>query len=450
MGESLGRSKILQRKMQEKQNKIALIYFRNNLRVEDNESLQNALLKYDKIIGIYCFEPIWFEENEYGFSKMGYYRLKFILESLENLKENLKKLNIPLLVSKKCCLHEIPLLVEKHNVNEVFAQNEWTFEENEMFEKLKGLIPNTNFNFSFDQLLIQPKDLPFKINNTSLIFTEFRKQVEKNLIVNKSFKINEKADLNFYNTISEYETLTLNSFEFEAHGISPKTAFPFEGGEDAALERLNYYLFESKLISKYKETRNGLIGADYSSKLSPWLANGCISARKIYAEVKKYEQNIEKNESTYWLIFELLWREFFKFTSMKYGNEIFYLHGFNKKNKAQTAVNKKVFEMWALGKTKVDFVDANMNELYETGFMSNRGRQIVASYWCNDLKQDWRIAASYFEYKLIDYDVHSNWCNWAYIAGVGNDPRPDRYFNIEKQAQNYDPQKNYRNLWLKP
>jgi hypothetical protein len=95
-----------------------------------------------------------------------------------------------------------------------------------------------------------------------------------------------------------------------------------------------------------------------------------------------------------------------------------------------------------------DFIDANMLELKHTGFMSNRGRQNVASYLCNDLKLDWRLGAAYFEQQLIDYDVCSNWGNWAYLAGVGNDPRGNRYFNIEKQASDYDKNGDYRNLWL--
>jgi deoxyribodipyrimidine photo-lyase len=95
-----------------------------------------------------------------------------------------------------------------------------------------------------------------------------------------------------------------------------------------------------------------------------------------------------------------------------------------------------------------DFINANMIELKLTGFMSNRGRQNVASYFCNDLKLDWRYGAAYFEQQLVDYDECSNWGNWAYIAGVGNDPRESRYFNIEKQATVYDKTKSYRNLWL--
>ncbi len=89
-----------------------------------------------------------------------------------------------------------------------------------------------------------------------------------------------------------------------------------------------------------------------------------------------------------------------------------------------------------------------MNELKSTGWTSNRMRQIVASYFIHDLKQDWRIGASYFEYILIDYDVSSNWGNWAYIAGVGNDPRAGRKFNLEKQEDLYDKEKRYQTIWL--
>jgi deoxyribodipyrimidine photo-lyase len=190
-----------------------------------------------------------------------------------------------------------------------------------------------------------------------------------------------------------------------------------------------------------------MIGEGYSSKFSPWLANGSLSARKIFAEIKKFEEEVEANESTYWLVFELLWRDYFRFVAKKYGNKIFYKGGIkNKKNNYTNDFDS--FEKWRTGKTGNDFVDANMIELLKTGFMSNRGRQNVASYLCKDLKTDWRWGASWFESQLIDYDVASNWCNWMYIAGVGNDPRENRYFNINKQAEMYDADNSYRRLWL--
>jgi deoxyribodipyrimidine photo-lyase len=191
-----------------------------------------------------------------------------------------------------------------------------------------------------------------------------------------------------------------------------------------------------------------MIGADYSSKFSAWLAMGCISPRFIYQELKKYEHQFGANESTYWLVFELLWRDYFRFIMKKYNAKLF-LHSGIKTNEIQiNETNSLNLEAWINGTTGIDFVDANMIELKLTGFMSNRGRQNVASYFCHNLKLDWRYGAAYFEQQLIDYDVSSNWCNWAYIAGVGNNPRGVSVFNIEKQANDYDKNKTYRNLWL--
>jgi deoxyribodipyrimidine photo-lyase len=79
--------------------------------------------------------------------------------------------------------------------------------------------------------------------------------------------------------------------------------------------------------------------------------------------------------------------------------------------------------------------------------MSNRGRQNVASYLVKDLQVNWTWGAAYFEEQLIDYCPANNWGNWAYLAGVGNDPREDRHFNTAKQAQTYDPAGKYVQLW---
>jgi deoxyribodipyrimidine photo-lyase len=192
-----------------------------------------------------------------------------------------------------------------------------------------------------------------------------------------------------------------------------------------------------------------MVGADYSSKFSAWLALGCLSPRYIYEEVKKYEKQFGANESTYWLIFELLWRDFFRFMFKKYQTKFFLYSGIKTDKVNSKSLNQKLLSQWINGKTASDFINASMLELKQTGFMSNRGRQNVASYFCNELNMDWRLGASYFEEQLIDYDVCSNWGNWAYLAGVGNDPRAHRYFNIEKQAKEYDKNSIFRDLWLK-
>lgn len=230
--------------------------------------------------------------------------------------------------------------------------------------------------------------------------------------------------------------------------IDKRACLVFKGGEEEALKRLQHYFFETKSLSEYKETRNQLIGANYSSKFSAWLAMGCISARYIYYMVKSYEDTFGANKSTYWLIFELLWRDYFRFMMKKHQHHFFLQAGIRNSNDKLNKHHAGWFEKWKNGNTEIDFVDANMLELKLTGFMSNRGRQNVASYLCHNMKLDWRYGAAYFEEQLIDYDVCSNWGNWMYVAGVGNDPRENRVFNMDKQAAMYDHDQSYRNLWL--
>jgi len=227
-----------------------------------------------------------------------------------------------------------------------------------------------------------------------------------------------------------------------------RAAINFIGGETAGKKRVQAYLTETHAIATYKNTRNGLIGENYSSKFSAWLALGCLSPKIIYEEIKKYETEYLANESTYWLVFELLWRDYFAFMMEKYPHQYFNIHGIKQNKTISNQHTDVVFQSWCNGQTDNDFINANMTELNLTGFMSNRGRQNVASYLCHDLKLDWRYGAAYFEHQLIDYDVSSNWCNWAYIAGVGNNPRGVSVFNIEKQANEYDKNESYRKLWL--
>jgi len=132
----------------------------------------------------------------------------------------------------------------------------------------------------------------------------------------------------------------------------------------------------------------------------------------------------------------------------KHGNAIFRQSGIQNLNDNLGSEDKDLFKLWANGETGVPFIDANMKELNATGFMSNRGRQNVASFLVKDLKINWVMGAEYFESLLIDYDPCSNYGNWNYVAGVGNDPRSGRYFNILSQAKRYDSKAEYVKYWL--
>ena len=314
--------------------------------------------------------------------------------------------------------------------------------------KVKERLNNTRVLWveTYDQFLFHPDDLPFEIQDTPKVFTHFRKQCEKSVAVRSPIQINSLSLENKVSNTSHVPTLI--DLGFENFTSDHRTVFPFNGGENQGRARMKNYFWETRCLSYYKKTRNGLLGIDYSSKLSAWLANGSISPRTIYFEILKYEEEVEQNESTYWLIFELMWRDFFKYISMKHGSDLFKLGGILQK-KYKWSRNQKDIDEWVTGKTKEGFVNANMLELKNTGWMSNRGRQNVASFFAKELELDWRIGAAYFESLLIDYDVHSNYGNWSYVAGVGNDPR-DRKFNIQIQSERYDPNQAYRDLWLHP
>ncbi|CAH8283367.1 deoxyribodipyrimidine photo-lyase [Mariniflexile fucanivorans] len=431
--------------MQEKQNKTALVWFKNNLRVRDNSALYEASSKHENCIAIYCFDPRDFELTEYGFKKTEKYRAQFLIQSVLNLKSNLANLNINLLTYFKKPEDIIPILVSKYNIETIYTQKEWTPEEVNVLQNVKNNLPNTiSIIENYDQFLYHPDDIKMDINQIPEVFTNFRKHLEKNCLVRKD-ALSTRANQDIIQ-IKQTTVPTLQDLGFEAFKMHTKTAFPFLGGEENALKRLRNYFFETNKLGVYKKTRNGLIGADFSSKFSPWLANGSLSARTIYWEVKQFEKEHYNNDSTYWLVFELIWRDYFKYISLKHGHNIFKIHGIlNRKyhwNVDQIHINN-----WINGTTTEPFVNANMIELKKTGWMSNRGRQNVASFFAKELEIDWRIGAAYFEAMLIDYDVHSNYGNWMYVSGVGNDPR-DRKFNIKLQAERYDPKGKFQNIWL--
>lgn len=427
--------------------KRALVWFKTDLRLHDNETLVLAMEQSDEVIPVYCFDEAHFKTTKFGFKKTGNFRAHFLLESLMDLDKNLRAVGSGLIVVKGKPEVEIAKLIEKYNVQKVYAKDEVAYEEIQtqalvQKELSKINTPLVTFNSS---TLYQEEDLPFSIKDIPDVFTNFRKQVEKDSKIRAAFSKPKAINS------PEIDVLNLPSLEelgLENIATDNRAVLDFEGGETASWTRLEHYFFKTKSLSVYKETRNGLVGADYSSKFSAWLALGCISARSIYAQIQHYEKEIVANESTYWLVFELLWRDYFRFVMKKYGHLFFLQNGIKTSKKNSNRHNAKLFETWKNAQTGNDFINANMLELKLTGFMSNRGRQNVASYLINDLQLDWRYGAAYFEEQLIDYDVCSNWGNWAYLAGVGNDPRENRAFNIEKQANDYDKNNTYRNLWL--
>lgn len=432
--------------MPEKQ-KINILWFGNDLRIIDNESLFNVMQEDLPFLALYIFAESFFSSTQFGFKKIGKFRARFLLETILDLENNLQQKSIPFLKKLGRTQDIFKQIFEDFEVEKIFCQREWTKEEIGLENQIKPIFPDVKWVKSCSQLLFEPNFVKEKLDNIPLLFTTFRQKIERDFKIRNEFDsehlVYNKSILDFKISSDDITLQTLGFDDFEMH---QSTAFPFSGGETAGLQRLNSYFFETKNLSLYKETRNGLIDEDYSGKFSAWLANGSLSAVSIFYEIKKYEAEFGSNESTYWLVFELLWRDFFKYTSMQFRDKIFHRNGILERD-YEFKSNQILINQWINGETDSDFINANMLEIKNTGWMSNRGRQNVASYFCKILKQDWRIGAAYFEEMLIDYDVHSNYGNWMYLAGVGNDPR-SRTFNAEKQAEQYDSEHKFRDLWL--
>ena len=427
----------------QKQKINSLVWFRNNLRVEDNSSLTNAINNSDKIIGYINIDPRNFISTKYGFKKTEKYRAKFFLESIIELKKQLDILNISLIVTHDYLDKSISHIINQYEIKKVFLQTEWT--RDELIEE-SYLPEKVDLIKDFDQFLYSPNDVKTLYDNIPRGFSNFRKKCEKYLSVDDILPI--PKPLNPGNKIStEYSIPSLSDIGFNLFEVHKSSVFKFKGGEINGKKRIDDYFFNTRNVSNYKSTRNGLVGENYSSKFSPWLANGSVSVKYIYSQLKKYESEVEENDSTYWLYFELIWRDFFKYVSMQHKEKFFSKDGIYGDDK-KWSTNLEILSKWINGKTNEPFVNANMIELLETGFMSNRGRQNVANYLTKELKIDWRLGAEYFESMLIDFDVHSNYGNWLYNAGIGNDSMPFRKFNPKLQSERYDPHKLYEKTWL--
>jgi deoxyribodipyrimidine photo-lyase len=426
---------------------MKLVWYRNDLRLNDHEPLYQALQTGDPVLPVYCFDPRQFAATAFGFPKTGAFRGHFLLESVADLRHSLRQLGSDLVLRRGLPEQIIPALAREYNVDAIHFQAEVTSEEVAVESAMEAALAGIHVKVrrSWGTTLYHPQDLPFGVAETPELFTQFRKALESTSTVRRSFPTPKRLPV-----LPEMEAGELP--QPADLGLQPpiwdeRAVLRFQGGETAALARLNDYFWQRDCLKTYKETRNGLLGADYSSKFSPWLALGCLSPRWIDEQVKAYETQRIRNDSTYWLIFELLWRDFFRWIASKHGKRIFRPAGLQG-IPIPWKEDPPRFRLWQEGKTGFPLVDANMRELAATGFMSNRGRQNVASFLTKNLGINWQLGAEWFESQLIDYDVCSNWGNWNYTAGVGNDARGFRYFNITKQSRDYDPKGDYLRHWL--
>ncbi|KAH8812668.1 DASH family cryptochrome [Xylogone sp. PMI_703] len=456
-----------------------------------------------------------------GFWRCGPHRAKFLAESVWDLKSSLENVGSGLCVRVGLVRDVVSALVEgfqqnddtgstgetKLNVGAVWMTSEEAVEEKEEEKDVKEVCEKLGVGFKLwrdEKYFVDDRDLPFSDpQELPDIYTTYRKSLEPlRKVPRAALPAPAKGSLPLYpdsslipaqshpfDIPSSYQELQYRLLAPLTNPENPllkepppfpkdtATAHPFKGGESQAISRLAH-LIKSGSISTYKDTRNNLLGIDCSTKLSGWLANGCITARQIHAAMLAFEDGTDEtykdvegygkgeNEGTSAVRFELLWRDYMMLCTRKFGSKLFALYGFKGaedvgvkewlrpshasggggKTQAQVA---EMFTRFLNGTTGMGLIDASQRELYLTGYTSNRARQNVASFLTKHLGFDWRLGAEWYECMLIDSDVGSNWGNWQYVSGVGSDPRREgRVFNPVKQAFDYDPKGEYVKTWV--
>ncbi len=408
-----------------------LFWFQNDLRLHDHPGL-SQMQQCDQLLCVFCVDPAWFRPNGFNGKAMGEKRWHFLQQVLADLSAQLEAIGQHLLIIEAEPVAAISKLIEQYQVSVIGRSRHAGVYENRQWQQLQQQYPECHFNDADTATLFAETDLPFALDDLPATFSQFRKLVE-DLPVNRPMARIERLP-------SPPPQFSTTAFTFH-----PSANSAFTGGEQAALKHLASY-FTEDAPAMYKTVRNALDGWQNSTKFSPWLAQGSLSVRSLVSRLRQYEKQVVANESTYWIYFELLWREYFQWYAHRYGTRLFRFHGIADKG-GRCCFYPERYQRWCHGNTPYPLVNALLNELNETGYMSNRGRQIAASCFVNELQLDWRFGAAYFEQQLIDYDVASNWGNWQYIAGVGADPRGGRHFNIDKQTRQYDPDGVFIKKW---
>jgi deoxyribodipyrimidine photo-lyase len=356
----------------------SILHLGRHLRLDDNPLLAAAAARHERLLPVFALDPA---------ITRGVYQQAFLLTALADLQTALRARGSDLLL-----VHEPP-----------------PADANDCYESPIRMIGDA--------------DLPFDAVAMPNTYTPFRHRIET-------------AGVRYTMPQAAPDRLPPLPDGVVCPTIEPP-AVPMiaTGGESSAHRHWKQYR-DRRLPDTYKQTRNGLLGWNYSSKLSPWLAWGCISPRRIAHDLVLYEQEHGANEGTYWLWFELLWRDFFS------------LRADHARGVADVVdTNDSRWHCLMAASLGHPFVDAGVRELNATGFLGNRMRQIVASYCIHELEWPWSIGEAYFSRHLIDHDPASNVGNWRYIAGTGADPRGGRRFNIEKQREMYDPDDAYTRFW---
>ena len=399
--------------------KISIFWFRRDLRLHDNIALFNALKSGEKVLPIFIFDTSILDKLSKNDA-----RVSFIIKELRSMNEHLKSFDASIDILHGKPIEVFESLIKKYQITSVFINNDYEpyaiRRDQEILELLKS--ENISFNSFKDQVIFEKNEITKKDGNPYVVYTPYSKKwIEAYEQINHIHYSSEDLLSQLY-TQSKAKELTLEELGFE------ETNTPIKN-----------YIFNSRIINEYEETRN-FPALDNTSKLGPHLRFGTVSVRQMVSRAEEQENKT--------FLKELIWREFF----MQILWHFPHTHKDSFKPKYDRIVwrnNEDDFKKWCNGTTGYPMVDAGMRQLNNTGFMHNRVRMLVGSFLCKHLLIDWRWGEAYFAEKLHDYEMSSNVGNWQWVAGTGVDASPYfRIFNPTSQIKKFDKDFSYIRKWV--
>ena len=407
-----------------------LFIFSNDLRLQDNNALYNASLGKNGLIAAYIFNPKkWENHNDSPL------KIKFQLNHLHQLKDELERKNISFKVIHadgiKTEVDKILNFVSEYKINEVFINREYGCNERLRDENLKSELGEINVNLNiFDSSIINPELIKTGTGNYFRVFTPYSKvfraeltekdlailpePLDQNLLVEDSDDIPnyELTDENFLNAISKYPV-----------------------GSETVINIFEQFVKDK--VSDYKKLRD-FPSLDSTSKLSPYLTSGMISAKYCLNKLLETFDDTPGTGQHAWMN-EILWREFYKYIIFHFPRVSQNKSFSEKYDLMKWRDDEKDFQDWCKGRTGIPLIDAAMTQLNETGWMHNRLRMVVAMFLTKNLLIDWRRGEQYFMKRLIDGDHASNNGGWQWSASTGVDAAPYfRIFNPITQSEKFD------------
>ena len=399
--------------------KISIFWFRRDLRLHDNVALFNALKSGEKVLPIFIFDTSILDKLSKNDA-----RVSFIIKELRSMNEHLKSFDASIDILHGKPIEVFESLIKKYQIASVFTNQDYEpyaiRRDQEILELLKS--ENISFNSFKDQVIFEKNEITKKDGNPYVVYTPYSKKwIEAYEQINHIHYSSEDLLSQLY-TQSKAKELKLEELGFE------ETNTPIKN-----------YIFNSRIINEYEETRN-FPALDNTSKLGPHLRFGTVSIRQMVSRAEEQENKT--------FLKELIWREFF----MQILWHFPHTHKDSFKPKYDRIVwrnNEDDFKKWCNGTTGYPMVDAGMRQLNNTGFMHNRVRMLVGSFLCKHLLIDWRWGEAYFAEKLHDYEMSSNVGNWQWVAGTGVDASPYfRIFNPTSQIKKFDKDFSYIRKWV--